>query len=98
MAATARKRRIRSRFDGAVIHDHFDGSAHCIECGGDCRLTGGDALATQLIRGLFEAATVSGNRFWVSRFDFTLKDADFDMDRFYRRAEETLGHLRKPQS
>lgn len=42
----ARKRkRIAPEF-GAVIHDHFSGSAHCRECGGECKLTGSDRALT----------------------------------------------------
>lgn len=96
MAVVRKKRRILSRFEGAIVHDHFDGSAHCVECGGNCVLTGGDLLATALVRELFEGAVVSGNRFLVTRFDFILRQVPFDMDLFWRRAEDSLGHLRKP--
>jgi len=39
------------------IHDHYDGSAHCRECGGgSCQLTGLDRQITTLVRYLFEEA------------------------------------------
>ncbi len=30
------------------VHDHFAGSAHCVECGGHCTLTGADMAYTAL--------------------------------------------------
>lgn len=39
----------------AVCHDHFDGSAHCVQCGGECRLTGNDMAYTALVRALCES-------------------------------------------
>lgn len=38
----------------AVVHDHFEGSAHCVECGGDCKLTGTEMAYTALMRWLFD--------------------------------------------
>ena len=32
------------------IHDHFDGSAHCVECRGFCQLRGDDRALTDLVR------------------------------------------------
>lgn len=46
-----------------AIHDHFDGSAHCVECGGPCRLTGGDLDLTMLVRYLFEEEFYQRRRF-----------------------------------
>ncbi len=34
----------------AFVHDHFDGSAHCIECGGACKLTGCELAFTSAVR------------------------------------------------
>ena len=36
------------------IHDLFDGSAHCIECRGDCRQTGEARELTNLVRHTME--------------------------------------------
>jgi hypothetical protein len=36
------------------VHDHFDGSAHCVECQGFCQLTGADMAYTALVRALFD--------------------------------------------
>jgi len=33
-----------------IIHDHFDGSAHCVECSGHCALTGEARAVTEFIR------------------------------------------------
>lgn len=32
------------------IHNHFNGSAHCVECNGSCCLTGMDKHLTQYVR------------------------------------------------
>lgn len=32
------------------IHNHFDGSEHCVECGGPCRLTGDSLALTRMVR------------------------------------------------
>jgi hypothetical protein len=39
-----------------IVHDHFDGSAHCVECGGECQLAGHELFTTQLIRSLCESS------------------------------------------
>lgn len=44
----------------AVCHDHFDGSAHCVECGGPCRLTGSEMAYTALVRSVFDCAAFCG--------------------------------------
>jgi hypothetical protein len=41
-----------------LIHDHFDGSAHCVECHGWFRLTGQSLALTEPIRNLLEAYAV----------------------------------------
>lgn len=41
-----------------MIHDHFDGSAHCVECEGPCRLQGDDRLVTNLVRWVIEFSAV----------------------------------------
>lgn len=40
----------RKPIDPVAVHDHFDGSAHCVQCGGECKLTGAERLATDLVR------------------------------------------------
>lgn len=40
--------------DGVEIHDHFDGSANCVQCGGPCHLKGELRLLTEMIRWEFE--------------------------------------------
>jgi len=40
--------------DGVEIHDHFEGSSNCVQCGGDCRLRGEMRVLTEVIRGMFE--------------------------------------------
>lgn len=53
------------------IHDHFDGTAHCVQCQGPCRLTGDDLAVTRLVRWTVEFAFVAHDG-WM--WDFT-KDA-----------------------
>src|SRR5690606_11582489 len=36
------------------LHDHFDGSAHCVQCNGPCTLTGANLFATDIIRNIAE--------------------------------------------
>lgn len=52
--------------DGVDIHDHFDGSAHCVQCGGECRLKGEKRLLTEMIRWSFER--------WVRGMDAGMPD------------------------
>lgn len=40
--------------DGFEIHDHFEGSSNCVQCGGECTLVGEKRLLTELIRWMFE--------------------------------------------
>ena len=34
-----------------MIHDHFDGSANCVQCGGECRLDDASMAFTAIFRG-----------------------------------------------
>jgi hypothetical protein len=36
------------------IHDHFDGEFHCIECRGECVLSGDSRQLTRFVRNVFE--------------------------------------------
>ena len=45
----------------AVVHDTMEGTAHCVECGGNCTLTGADAAYTALVRAAFEAEAIYPN-------------------------------------
>jgi hypothetical protein len=73
---------------GATIHDHFDGSANCVECGGPCQLDGSDLLATQLLRIGFEYAALSGS-IPPMIYEFVLEHADIDWRPLWKRAVET---------
>ena len=73
---------------GMNIHDHFDGSAHCIECAGPCRLEGEALLATKLIRFILEQWAVgysTPNMLPTS----TIKESGIDFENFKKRAKET---------
>ncbi len=70
------------------IHDHFDGSGNCVECGGKCQLRGADRIATELVRWHFEE--------WARDVGFptemakgTMRKAGVDFQAFMRRAKET---------
>lgn len=39
----------------SYVHDHFDGSEHCLECRGPCRLRGPELVATGLARLIVES-------------------------------------------
>jgi hypothetical protein len=39
---------------GNLIHDHFDGSANCVQCNGSCKLEDVRLMATELVRWMFE--------------------------------------------
>lgn len=54
-----------------IVHDHFDGSAHCVECGGTCKLTGDERAVTEVVRWTLEFAE-SVHKGWM--WDFQ-KDA-----------------------
>lgn len=55
------------------IHDHFDGSMHCVECGGRCTLEGDERIVTELVRWTLGFAEVAHNGWmWDSTRD-TLK-------------------------
>jgi hypothetical protein len=43
-----------------VIHDHFNGSAHCVQCAGQCRLTGESLQVTRLVRFVMEQQYETG--------------------------------------
>ena len=81
-----------------VVHDHFDGSAHCIECAGSCLLVGDDRAITDLVRWTLEFVE-SAHKGWM--WDFT-KDAlarvlggSERLKRFQARAHEKGPHYEK---
>lgn len=75
-----------------IIHDHFGGTAHCIECEGPCVLSGDDRAASALVRYTLEFAE-KVHKGWM--WDFT-RDALLELlgparlSKFQRRAEETI--------
>jgi hypothetical protein len=73
------------------IHDHFDGSSNCVECGGPCTLTGDSLHLTRLVRHLLASRVVRDGRAWIGdAVRLTIAEAGGDPDRLARRAEETL--------
>lgn len=43
-----------------TVHDHYEGSMFCRECGGPCHLTGPDLAYTELVRFIFEQGPPAG--------------------------------------
>lgn len=76
--------------DPVAIHDHFDGSAHCVECAGPCQLTGAERHLTSVIRWMFERAAIVDEHpaLWGLMRD-ALVDAGLDVERHWKRARET---------
>lgn len=65
------------------IHDHFEGSAHCVECGGPCKLTGDARALTEMIRWRLEARP-----FLNPSERETIRKAGGDPDKLIARAKE----------
>lgn len=77
------------------IHDHFDGSAHCVECGGPCTLTGDSLYLTRVVRDLLESHVVRDGRAWFGySLRLTIAEAGGDPDKLARRAEDGLASFR----
>ena len=82
-----------------IIHDHFDGSAHCVECGNKpCELRGDDRAVTDIVRWTLEFAD-SVHKGWMWGFQ---KDAlsrilggPATLEHFQTRARET-GYKSRP--
>ncbi len=69
------------------IHDHFDGSANCIECNGPCRLKNADMVVTELVRWMFDRWARGYNSAGPDHMQrATLERAGVDIERFYRTA------------
>ena len=71
-----------------IIHAHFDGSAHCVECSGSCRLTGAARIATDLARWMCESATLHKTGLNMSE-EATLRGGGVDPDKHMNRARAT---------
>ncbi len=83
------RRTQKPRYDPMpLIHDHFDGSAHCQECGGSCKLTGADLALTNLIRAMFEANAYHGQA-WSYMAQLVMVDLGVNIELFKMRARET---------
>jgi hypothetical protein len=78
--------RAKQNVRAVTVHDHFDGCAHCVECGGPCQLTGPDRAYTELVRAVFENLAHNGLPKALYIRD-TLEAAGVKFDHFLRRAE-----------
>lgn len=70
-----------------MIHDHFNGSAHCVECQGQCRLTGDERAVTALIRFTLERLAYRDEGLSSFQVDALLQ-LGIDPGRFMLRARE----------
>ena len=82
------KRSIVSRYEFCPpIHDHFDGAANCVQCGGDCRLEGAELAFTALLRYLFDGEAY-GSGFLPAMAIAHLRRIGVDVDAFRKRANK----------
>jgi len=77
------------------IHDHFDGSAHCVQCGGECQLRGGERIATELIRWMCEAAALRGESKLRMCEEHVVRKSGADLTLLMTRAWETTKRWRR---
>lgn len=84
-------RKIRIEIEPDVeVHDHFDGSSNCVQCGGECRLKGPNLVVTELVRWMLEDAAMRHPGAWVNMMAAgTLRRAGVDVEAFQKRAVET---------
>lgn len=75
------------------LHDHFDGSANCVECKGPCKLKGQELLSTELLRMLFERYALSGWRELPQYEESILAKHEIDCVKLWRRAQEATTYL-----
>lgn len=71
----------------AICHDHFSGSWHCVECDGPCKLIGVDLAYTALVRSLFEAEALHGQRV-AYMAQLQLEGAGVDVSKMRERAQQ----------
>jgi hypothetical protein len=71
------------------IHDHFDGSANCVECEGACSLSGDARWLTEMVRWLLAGRAHKGAPFLTVLEKGTIDAAGADSLRLITRAHET---------
>lgn len=75
---------------GQIVHDHFDGASHCVQCGGKCWLTGAELVLTEMIRWEFDA--ISRGAAGLNRMQrATLERIGVDIEEFHARAWRSDG-------
>ena len=77
-----------------TIHDHFDGSAHCVECKGHCQQTGFERGATEIVRWMLERFAYRGFRHVPVSEAESIRKMGADPEKLMQRAVETS----KPRS
>lgn len=80
-----------SRF---AVHDHFDGSAHCVQCHGKCTLTGAELAYTQLLRFSLETIALLGGSPNMM-LSGAISDAGVPYEVFWKRAQDSVADFLK---
>jgi hypothetical protein len=81
-----------------TIHDHFDGSAHCVECKGICALGGEEAALTGFVREVCEFFALQGKAGWMPdgmQTKLSLLLAAGCWSQFWQRARTSMDPVRK---
>ena len=77
------------------IHDYYDGLAHCVECGGPCRLPQDTIDAGNAIRHLMEGLALSG-RGPNMMISGALSKLGVDAAEAYKRARAAVSAVPRP--
>lgn len=75
-----------------IIHDHFDGSTNCVECGGDCQLFGCDLAYSNLLRAMFEAEAYHGQKI-AYMAEWCMRGANVPIEKFRERAKVSMSRI-----
>ncbi len=74
----------------SIVHDHFEGSAHCVECGGSCKQTGAERVLTNWARAAFEAESLYPKRCRISwSLIRAMEESGVNVNKMRRRASDT---------
>lgn len=57
----------------SLIHNHFEGSFHCVECGGQCRLVGIPFELSEFVRNVCEFFACRGDQWLPPQMEIRLK-------------------------
>ena len=84
---------IKHGYDQIVpIHNHSNGSANCVECGGHCKLQGAEVVLTGLVRWIFESERLTGSRM-AYQVEAQLSKIGVNVDKFRREHTEAVSKI-----